>query len=82
VPSVSIHVNYNCILSLLLYRFCLTILYIRDDKVLEVGGQGTAVIRLTFQNKQNYTGSYLVYLFLNDSVGNGEECFQFNINFE
>ena len=66
----------------LLYWFYVLILYIRDDKYLEVEGQGTAVIRLAFRNKQNNTGAYPVYLFLNDSVGNGEECFKFNMYME
>jgi hypothetical protein len=54
----------------------------RDEKALNVGAHGTSVIRLAFQNMEGNIGSCQVYLFLNDSTGNSEECFQFNVVFQ
>ena len=52
------------------------------DQIVDVLPQGTALIRLWFAKGTLDTEQQAaeVYLFLNDSVGNGEECFLFNIS--
>ena len=51
------------------------------DAMVDVSGNGTAVIRLWFAKARFSIDSEEVYLFLNDTSGDGEECFQFNLTF-
>ena len=50
------------------------------DAIVEVGPQGTCILRLLFPKAVNMSSKLnQVFLFVNDCVGQGEECFQFNL---